>query len=696
MFYIYISSNIDWLYEKKYKYGFTKDPIQRIKNSLEQHSHLTKYIKIYNIVKNNSYILYDEYDKIISLASQNIDIINKLKDYYNYDFKYLSNISKYLVNHDGSSEFIYEEGIELFHIILLNEFKILGLNVTEIDVENYNNEIKNNNEKNTKNIHDNDSILKKLTTNIPYTLRLYQEKIINNIIPELNNNNKCYLELATGGGKSYILYNIINILNPDIILMFSPREIINKQNVSKKYLNILKHHYDIIHNINKNITKKTIIVSCIQSFEKIYQQILKYNIRNIFVWFDEAHWGIEGWIYQYDKSKKFILDDTEYINKRLFTSASPNKNIIEEHKQIFGELISPITVKELIEQKYLCNILPFMFSINKNDPNIIDYNLKGFNENNKRFGFSFHHTKKNAYNLFNLHYIKYINNKTTIKPFLLVSEYNDLDLKHIQLNYNYIDVKTFENNENSIAYVVAQYSMGYDFNMIDIIFLSDPKLSYKDIIQSIGRGMRPDKLGENFTNLNKVLHIYLPVYIEDEINNEYQNIKEVLRYLLYNIGLNFKDINFKHHILNNENGKKYSKKYIGNEEVQAILLELIKKDNYKEWTTKKITKHLRKYNIHNSKDYIEYINNNPDLSLPLIENLFTDFKDFIWINTYNEGECPYYNKKDCIKVIKKLDNIYTFDDDNEKIKYLNNYDNNIPNTNLWRFYGGIRRDYFID
>lgn len=694
MVYIYIQSNNDWLYEKKYKFGFTQNPLQRIKDSHEQHSYLTNYVKLYKIHETDKYILkqYQEYDQIISIISRNNIIINALKKYYNYSFINLSNIHKYLVNNGGSTEFIYENGLDIFNNVILEEFKILGLNAEIIDIDNINLDIKKYYENILKQ-YKNDDILKLLTTN---TLRPYQEKIINHLIPELNKNNKCYLELATGGGKSFILYNIFNIFKPDIILILSPREIINEQNVSQKYLNILNDDYDIIYNITNNITKKTIIVSCIQSYDKIYKQILEYNIKNIFIWFDEAHWGLEGWIYDKDNSKNFILKDIEHINKRVFTSASPNKNIIEEHKQVFGELISPITVKELIQQKYLCNILPYMFSINKNDPNIIEYNLKGFNENNKKYGFSFHHTKKNALNLFNLHYNKYINNETTIKPFLLVSEYHDLDLEHIQLNYNYIDVKTFESNENSIAYVVAQYSMGYDFNMIDIIFLSDPKLSYKDIIQSIGRGMRPDKLGENCTNLNKVLHVYLPVYIQDDINNEYYNIKEVLRYLLYNIGLSYNDINFKHNISNNKNGEKYSKRYIGNEEVQAILLELIKKDNSKVWTTKNITKHLCKYNIHNSKDYIEYIKNNPDLSLPLVENLFTYFKDFIWYNTYKEGECPYYNKKDCIKVIKKLNNIYTFDDDNEKIKYLNNYDNNIPNTNLWRFYGGNRQEYFID
>ena len=45
--YIYIQQNNDWDYEKKYKFGYTSNPLQRIKNSHEQHSHKSKYIALY-------------------------------------------------------------------------------------------------------------------------------------------------------------------------------------------------------------------------------------------------------------------------------------------------------------------------------------------------------------------------------------------------------------------------------------------------------------------------------------------------------------------------------------------------------------------------------------------------------------------------------------------------------------------------
>ena len=56
---------------------------------------------------------------------------------------------------------------------------------------------------------------------------------------------------------------------------------------------------------------------------------------------------------------------------------------------------------------------------------------------------------------------------------------------------------------NKIADIVAMYSMGYDNKDIDFLIFKDPKLSHKDIIQSIGRGTRPDELGNDKRNLKK-------------------------------------------------------------------------------------------------------------------------------------------------------------------------------------------------
>ncbi len=71
------------------------------------------------------------------------------------------------------------------------------------------------------------------------------------------------------------------------------------------------------------------------------------------------------------------------------------------------------------------------------------------------------------------------------------------------------------------------------------------KLSIQDIKQCIGRGIRPDELGMNGSNKEKVLNISLPVYIEENMDTNYEKILEVLKYLMYDIEIPFEKIDFK-------------------------------------------------------------------------------------------------------------------------------------------------------
>jgi superfamily II DNA or RNA helicase len=694
MSYIYIIENKDWNYESKYKYGYTKNPINRILNSHEQHSYVSSYVKLYEIEETEKYeINYKEYDKIISIIGRNNEFIEYIKNNNNIKLNYLESIKNYLVNNGGSTEFIYKSGLETFQHILLYEFPLVGLNVTEIDIKDINMEIKKKlNEIKLKQNEICENIIKKRENK----LRDYQEDIVLNGMKILNEYNKFYLELATGAGKSIIVYNILNKIKPKIIIIFSPLKVIKQQNISDKYIKILNQKYTIYNNQlpNKNINDYSLISCCSQSYKNIYNYIIQYNIKDICIWFDESHWAFEEWSnYIDDNIKQFFLEDNIYISKRIFTSASPNKEIIIKNKKIFGELYNPIKVSELIKHNWLCSINAYIFSINAEDPNILYYNLEGFKEKKKKYGFSFHTNCNNAFKLFYQHYKLLKQKQTNIKPFLLLGEKYKIP-HEIILDYKYDDVTTFENNMNSISYVVKRFSIGYDFNGIDIIFMSDPKTSYKDIKQTIGRGTRSDGLDINGKNLSKELDIYIPVYIEEEKTNNYKDIIEVLRYLVMDVELKYEDI-IKNKIENKDkkDGDKKEENYIGTEELHGIIYNIVK--NEISWNCKTLTEHLCKNNIHTLKDYKEYYENNKILNLP--EVLYKTFPEFIWINTYKKDECPYYSKKECIEILKKIKNedinIYKYDGD-EIIEYLNNYDNKIPLECLWRFYGGNKSDYY--
>lgn len=685
--FLYIQTNNDWNYENKFKYGITQNPLERI--NTDQHSYKVLYKNIYEYTITDKYILnFKQIDKIISIIGRNNDYIKKLKNKYKYEFIYLHQINKYLVNNDGGTEFIYKDGLEILEQILLIEFNILGIEIKKINVDDL--------QKINDNINyynDNNNFKLEFINNNEYYLRDYQINIINEGIEIIKQNNKLYLELATGAGKSLIAYNIINIINPQILIILTPRINICEQNISDKYKQILK---------NKDCN---ILCYCIQSYKKVYELIKNEKYSDIFIWFDEAHYALDGWIENnnYNNNiKDFFLIDEKDIKYRLFTTASPDKNFINRYKNIYGELYSPIKVSELIKEKWLCNIQVHIYKENYYDINYISllhFIFNKFKELNKNLGMNFNKDCDTATERFIVHSKLYNDNKTDIKPFLLLND-DFINKLSFDIDKDLTDINIFNDSINAIGYVVAKYSMGYDNKNIDFLIFNDPKLSCQDIIQSIGRGTRPDQKAEEGRNHSKINDIILPITI-DELDNasSYDKIKEILKYLLIDLELEpeqiFNYIN-KRNKLSSDN--KTSVKEDDNIEIKTIesIIYNIYINNYN-WNIQKITRQLLNNNIHNYKDYQKYRNDNEYLNLP--EELFRNFPKFDFYNTYKLNECPFYTKEECIKAIEKYSNDLIYNksiiNNNNKIKYLNNKDNKIPNECLWYFYGGNSKDFLI-
>lgn len=545
--------------------------------------------------------------------------------------------------------------------------------------------------------------------------REYQRKIINYCKRELFINNKIYIELPTGGGKSYIVYNLLNYLNSNFIVIISPRKIINSQNISQKYLQLLSNQYTVFDfskdtNIDSFLQNNNprILICCTQSMSKVCEKITDSNIKDIAIWFDEAHWGIEDRTdklknsnEESDSSSEYWLLNTTTIKYRIFTSASPNKQKILEYENIFGKVCSAITVKELIELKWLSPMNVYVYSDNITNVDNTKYIINDFIEKKRKFGFSFHNKQKNAFKLFYMHYIQYKNGDNHIRPYLLVSdnftEIKEPLLSDITLDYNYRDIKDYENNEYSIGYVVAKYSMGYDFNKIDFICISDPKLSIKDIIQCIGRGIRPDQLGEYGTNRDKIIIISLPVYIDETENNKYQTIIEVLKYLLHTIEISYEEINFIERsptTIKNSNSSS-DNDYSGINVIKSLLLDLLKIDKANinsRISFDKIKKIVSDNNIRNKSEYYELCNKND--ALPREPDITFKGKFKGWID-YLSIPTMFYDIDICKNKIAHYLEIYPeikkdHLDMQEVCKKLCNIDSLFPPYDLWVEYYNIK------
>ena len=536
--------------------------------------------------------------------------------------------------------------------------------------------------------------------------RNYQINIINYGMEKLLSENKIYIELPTGGGKSYIVYNLLELLKSEVIIIVSPRKIVNSQNISSKYLQILTDKYVTFnYSLDENFElflqsrNKKLITCCTQSINKIYETIKSCEIRNISIWFDEAHWGVEEWVDKLidDEIKSFWLLNNEYISYRIFTSASPDKNKISENERIFGQLYSPIKVKELIDLKWLCPLKPFVYSENKSNIDNIKYITEEFNDKKRKYGFSFHNKQKNAFNLFYKHYLLYKNGEISIKPFLLVGYNFNIEiepkLKEIELDYDYRNIKVFEDRKTiyKIGYVVAMYTMGYDFNKLDFMIISDPKLSIQDIIQSIGRGIRPDELGGNGSNKEKNLVLLLPVYVDDDDDNKYTRIIEVIKYLFYDIKISIEDIVFQNRYTTPRDEEKSSgsEEYLGVENIKSVLLNLLENENKRislGITYENAKKIIYENNITSKEAYYKLCErdnrliNEPEI---LFKKQFTDWMDYLSID-----KRKFYNLETCKKKVSE----YLIKNPELKKNYLNpslisselcKTDNLFPPEGLW-------------
>ena len=742
MKYLYIQENKDWDIENKFKYGYTEDPKNRLIS--EQHSHKSSFIALYECYETPNYIYeYKEYDKIISsLRLKTFSQIKHDELHHNIDLRKFIYIKDYLINDGGGTEFIYSnEGIELLDDIFINVFKDIGINIRKLTKDEINkiNEINKENELSS-------SIITNKISSINIILRDYQIEIIEYGIKYLLINYKFYLELATGAGKSTIIYYILNniiLKNPDIyytIFIFTPRINISVQNINDKYIKILKKKFNIYDNnkikrIRKfNNSSYNIISCCIQSYQYIYENIInKYDISNVIIWFDEAHHTIEKWSNTHlNEIKDFYMTDNTRIKYRLFTSASPNKSMVKKNKCLFGDLYSPISIRNLIKDKWIAPIQPHIMNFNDiiiDDDNenyeyeIDDTNdkyyyytntiLNTFQKLNKNIGLNFHNSCNNAIFAFYSHYKKFINSKTNIKPYLLISDEikNNKVLDKLDDNYKYLtNFNRFnDENKNTIAYIVNMYNMGYDNRKIDFLSFGDPKLSNQDIIQSIGRGTRTDGLDLDGRNKYKINDIIIPIYNTAQNTDKYikfMKIKEVLQYLIYDVELNIKDIKIYNCCKNKQliNLSLLSSFEIEELEENKIIANIIKWDiepTTEKWNIKNISLHLMNNNIHNYKSYIEYISleENKELNLPL--ELFKLYPNFNFTNTYKNNTSPYYNRDECIEAIKRYMDDFMEDEDINKednediLEYLHKKDKKIPNYPLNYYYGGLISDFLL-
>ena len=127
MSYIYDKTNPDWEYEDKFMGGFTENPTRRKEDGHSEHSHLSLYKKLYKVDKTDTYKMGNILpDRIVFDYGRDLNKIKIAEEINECELPNLREIEQHLVENNGSDEFIYISGRDIFKKIILEDFRSWG------------------------------------------------------------------------------------------------------------------------------------------------------------------------------------------------------------------------------------------------------------------------------------------------------------------------------------------------------------------------------------------------------------------------------------------------------------------------------------------------------------------------------------------------------------------------------------------
>ncbi|MCJ7637061.1 MAG: DEAD/DEAH box helicase family protein, partial [Nitrososphaeraceae archaeon] len=388
-------------------------------------------------------------------------------------------------------------------------------------------------------------LLSKSYKSNPLKARDYQSLIIKETVKHFKTNDRGYLSMICGSGKTltscfiddamknkitiatvpslYLLSQFANDWNKqkslennkcNFILVGSDADI-DEMKYDNNGLIVTTDPETIFNNISvikkKNTNSKIIIITTYQSSNKLIEALIKLKIIPDLCIFDEAHKTVG----QLGKQFNLLLDDKNIkIKKRLFMTATPkmysgtidNEKVLSmDDEKWYGKQICSYNASDAIKDGHLCDYK--IISMLTND----EYIEKVINENKNLL-----HDRKiiksqyisaaimllNSFKNQDCHHmITYHNTIASSKQFksLLdkVSEIYKLEIsifqidgKHTMKERNKI-IKEFTESDMGILVSAKVLNEGINIPIVDAISFIDYRSSTIDIIQCVGRALRP-------------------------------------------------------------------------------------------------------------------------------------------------------------------------------------------------------------
>lgn len=328
-------------------------------------------------------------------------------------------------------------------------------------------------------------------------LRPYQQDVKDKIFTLWKSEKNVMLQMPTGAGKTILFSSVINdiIKVPDskILIIAHRKELLEQISSHLSKYNI---EHGIISSNRKRCLEKRVQVASIQTLtHKNNEEITKSFVPN-FIVIDEAHHTLAK---TYDQLWKLYP-----LSWKLGVTATPCRINGAPFTNHFSELISSLSVKELIEKGFLSDYTLYtenpdsdlskaILSIKKKS-STGDYRINDLlqNLNVER------HVKKLV-----LSYSTYANGLKGIVYCISIEHAHNIceAYKNIGVVAEYIDSKTpktereqivqdFKEGKIQVLVNVDIFSEGFDCPDVEFIQMARPTWSLSKYMQQVGRGLR--------------------------------------------------------------------------------------------------------------------------------------------------------------------------------------------------------------
>jgi len=340
-------------------------------------------------------------------------------------------------------------------------------------------------------------------------LRDYQEEVVTKVIQHLEDNKRCCVSLATGGGKTVIFSEVVNLLHGRTLICVHREELVHQT------ASTLKKEHDLLLPKSPPLSKD-ICVAMVQTLHnRIKKGLIDVNsFDNIII--DEAHRGefmkildlFEGNVVgftatpNYEKSRMFYKclkcgHEQDKADKHCNRKLKKYRENVPLAKY-YHTLIEGIGINELIEKGFLVQDDNFILPV---DTSQLIYNpaTKEYTEESIGLVFGSEEAIQNTVQT----YQQLAGNKKTMifNPNTLVNkklydamlargfnvkmyDSNNKDENRKEL------IQWFKDTANAVLLNVQVFTTGFDCTDVEVIFLNKKTKSINLFLQMVGRGGR--------------------------------------------------------------------------------------------------------------------------------------------------------------------------------------------------------------